>query len=464
MPVMIGQRIKHYEIEQTLGKGGMGVVYLARDPRLNRHVALKVLSEEFTTDTHRRARFLQEARAACAVNHPAIAQVYEVDEDDGIIFIAMERVEGKTVRDLIVGRELDLLGAVEIGIQVAEGLARAHEAGIVHRDIKAENIMVTRDGHAKILDFGLAKLFDPLRQAESEGGGSATELDPALVETIAKTQDGMVLGTIAYMSPEQARGQGVDHRSDLFSFGVVLYEMVAGQLPFSGSSPLDTMHAIAFDETRPLTALRANLPPSLQRVTSRCLRKQPDDRYQDARQLVQELKNVEREIETRISANVPLVEQIRESLRSLKELTPAEWVVPAAVAVIVVLVLLLLFWRGEFSLFSLLFFGFVALFVFRAVKNRRHRLVKRFGVKVAKLEGVRVIVREGGRVSVIVDRAVAKTYVRVNALMDQVNSRMFYGEPFTVVVRDGLSPDEEKAVLQGPGVIFVRPDILESES
>jgi len=462
--VIIGQRIKHYEIEQTLGKGGMGVVYLARDPRLNRHVALKVLSEEFTADPHRRARFLQEARAACAVNHPAIAQVYEVDEDDGIIFIAMERVEGKTVRDLIVGRELDLLGAVEIGIQVAEGLARAHEAGIVHRDIKAENIMVTRDGHAKILDFGLAKLFDPLRQAESDDGGSGKELDPALVETIAKTQDGMVLGTIAYMSPEQARGQRVDHRSDLFSFGVVLYEMVAGQLPFSGSSPLDTMHAIAFDETRPLTALRANLPPSLQRVTSRCLRKQPDDRYQDARQLVQDMKNVEREIETGISANVPLGEQIRESLRSLKELTPAEWVVPAGVAVIVVLALLLLFWRGEFSLFSLLFFGFVALFVFRAVKNRRQRLIKRFGVKVAKLEGVRVIVREGGKVSVIVDRAVAKTYVRVNALMDQVNSRMFYGEPFTVVVRDGLSPDEEKALLQGPGVIFVRPDILESES
>jgi len=457
---VIGRRIKHYEIEGTLGKGGMGVVYRAHDTRLDRRVALKVLPDDVTADRHRHARFLQEARAACAVNHPAIAQIYEIDEDDGVIFIAMELIDGRTVRELIIGRELDVLGSVEVAIQVAKGLAKAHEAGIVHRDVKADNIMVTRDGHAKILDFGLAKLLDPLRREQEEGGSSEGELDPALAETVAKTQAGTVLGTIAYMSPEQARGQSVDQRSDIFSFGVVLYEMVAGQLPFSGASPLDTMHAIAFDETRPLTTLRANLPPSLQRVTSRCLRKRPEDRYQNSQQLVDELRIVQREIETGISAKVPIGDQIREGLESLRELTPAEWALPAAIGLIGLLILLLLFWRGDFSLSGLLFFGLILLFVFRRIKNRRQHLMKRFGEKVSKMEGVRIIAREGTRVSVVVDRAVANTYVRVNALMEQVNGRMFYGEPFDVTVRDGLAREEELELLRGPGVIFVRPDVV----
>jgi len=458
---VIGRRIKHYEVEDTLGKGGMGVVYRAHDPRLDRHVALKVLSDDFTSDRHRQARFLQEARAASAVNHPAIAQIYEIGEDDGVVFIAMELIDGRTVRELIVGRELDVLGSVEVAIQVAKGLAKAHEAGIVHRDVKADNIMVTRDGHAKILDFGLAKLLDPLRREQGKGEGSGDALDPALVETVAETQAGTVLGTIAYMSPEQARGQSIDQRSDIFSFGVVLYEMVAGQLPFSGSSPVDTMHAIAFDETRPLTTLRANLPPSLQRVTSRCLRKRPEDRYQDAQQLVDELRNVQREIETGISAKVPIGDQIREGLQSLRELTPSEWALPAAIGLIGLLILLLLFWRGDFSLSGLLFFGLILLFVYRRVKNRRQHLMKRFSDKVSKMEGVRIIAREGTRVSVVVDRAVAKTYVRVNALMDQVNGRMFYGEPFDVTVQDGLAREEEQKLLRGPGVVFVRQDVVE---
>ena len=459
---MIGRQVSHYEIEDTLGKGGMGVVYRARDPRLDRHVALKVLSDEFTTDRHRHARFLQEARAACAVNHPAIAQIYEIDEDDGVVFIAMELIDGRTVRELIVGRELDVPGSVEVAIQVAKGLAKAHEAGIVHRDVKADNIMVTRDGHAKILDFGLAKLLDPLRRDQQrEGESSDGALDPALVETVAETQAGTVLGTISYMSPEQARGQAVDQRSDIFSFGVVLYEMVAGQLPFSGTSPLDTMHAIAFDETRPLTTRRANLPPSLQRVTSRCLRKRPEDRYQDAHKLVDDLQSVQREIETGISARVPIGDQIRDGLQSLRELTPSEWALPGAMGLVGLLILLLLFWRGDFSLSGLLFFGLILLFVFRQVKNRRQRLMKRFSEKVGKMEGVRIIVREGTRVVVVVDRAVAKTYVRVNALMDQVNTRMFYGDPFEVRVQDGLGHEEERKLLQGPGVAFVRQDVLE---
>jgi Flp pilus assembly protein TadB len=221
------------------------------------------------------------------------------------------------------------------------------------------------------------------------------------------------------------------------------------------------MHAIAFDETRPLTTLRANLPFSLQRVTSRCLRKRPEDRYQDAHKLVDELQTVQREIETGISARVPIADQIRGGLQSLRELTPSEWALPGAIGVIGLLILLLLFWRGDFSLSGLLIFGFILLFVFRRLKNRRQRLMQRFSEKVAKLEGVRIIARDGTRVVVVVDRAVAKTYVRVNALMEQVNSRMFYGEPFDVSVRDGLDHDDERKLLRGPGVTFVRQDVVE---
>ena len=170
---MVGSQVKHYEILSVLGKGGMGVVYRARDTRLGRPVALKFLSEELTKDPARRDRFLREARAACAVNHPAIAQVYDVDEAEGGVFMAMELVEGKTVRALIKGRELDLLGSLEVGAQVASGLAKAHEAGIVHRDIKPENVIVTPDGHAKILDFGLAKLLDRPRPTERPAATSS---------------------------------------------------------------------------------------------------------------------------------------------------------------------------------------------------------------------------------------------------------------------------------------------------
>jgi serine/threonine protein kinase len=254
---VIGRTFGHYEILGEIGAGGMGVVYRARDTRLDRGVAIKVLPAELTGDPERRARFLQEARSASSVNHPAIAQIYDADEIDGVAFIAMELVEGRTVRQLVAARELDLLGAVEIGVQVAEGLGKAHDARIVHRDIKSDNIMVTPDGHAKILDFGLAKPFGTAGgDGDADGGG-----DPqATLRRTLTTMPGMVVGTLAYMSPEQARSRPVDQRSDIFSLGVVLYEMVAGELPFRGESPLDTLHAIAFEETRPVTALRANVP------------------------------------------------------------------------------------------------------------------------------------------------------------------------------------------------------------
>ena len=451
--VMIGQEVKHYRIEAVLGKGGMGVVYRARDTRLGRSVALKFLAEELTKDPARRERFLREARAACAVNHPAIAQVYDVDEAEGGVFMAMELVEGKTVRALIKGRELDLLGALEVGAQVASGLTKAHEAGIVHRDIKPENVVVTPDGHAKILDFGLAKLLDP-----PSAGGSAAGDELSHMETLAKTQAGLVLGTLRYMSPEQARGQELDHRSDIFSLGVMLYEMVTGQTPFSGNSPIDTLHAIAFEETRPVTALRANLPPSLQRVITRCLRKRASDRYPDAKELTNDLRAVGREVESGISSKVSIGTRLQEQLRSLAELTPGEWLRPAlAVAIGIVLVVALSNAQGEVVPF-LFTFSIGGLLVYRWIRNRRYRMTRRFASRIRKLAEVRIVSVDGQLLTVVTDKALARTYVRANALVDSMNARRFFGDPFRVVVRDDLTPQETKALLSAPGILYVRED------
>ena len=449
---MIGQAIKHYQVEELLGQGGMGVVYKARDTRLGRPVALKVLPPEFTRDEERKGRFKREARAAAAVTHPAIAQIYDVDEGPEGLFIAMELVEGKTVKALIQGRELDLLGALEIATQVGGGLQKAHEAGVVHRDIKPENIVVTPDGHAKILDFGLAKLLEPTAPQAPEGISH--------METLAKTQAGFVLGTLRYMSPEQARGQAVDHRSDIFSLGVVLYEMVTGQLPFSGTTALDTLHAIAFEETRPMTALRPNLPPSLQRVVTRCLRKRPQDRYADAKELVGDLKTIQREVESGISSKAPLGARLQEQWASLRDRTLGEWLLPGLALVIALAVLLSVFFRPavENVVPSLIFPAVAALLVWRRFRNRRLRLARRFVAKVRKMAEVRLVALEGMRFTVVADRAQAKTYVRANALLDGVNSSMFFGDPFTLVIREDVSPEEEKALLSGPGVLYVRED------
>jgi tRNA A-37 threonylcarbamoyl transferase component Bud32 len=447
---MIGQAIKHYEVEELLGKGGMGVVYKARDTRLGRPVALKVLPPEFARNDSRKARFFQEARAASAVTHPAIAQIYDVGEGPEGLFIAMELVEGKTVKALIQGRELDVLGALEIATQVASGLQKAHEAGIVHRDIKPENLVVTPDGHAKILDFGLAKLLEPTQPQAPDGISH--------METLAKTQAGIVLGTLRYMSPEQARGQPVDHRSDIFSLGIVLYEMVTGQLPFSGASALDTLHAIAFEETRPMTALRANLPPSLQRVVTRCLRKRAPDRYPDAKELVADLKTVQREVESGISSKAPLGVRLKEQWRSLRDRTLGEWLLPGGILMLVLAVLISLSFErsGEGIGPGVVFSAIGALLVWRRIRNRRLRLARRFVGKVRKIAEVRLVGLDGMRFTVVADQAQAGTYLRANAALDAVNSSMFFGEPFTLVVRDSVTPEEEKALLAGPGILHVR--------
>jgi serine/threonine protein kinase len=449
---MIGRTFKHYRIETLLGKGGMGEVYRALDTKLKRPVAIKILKPGFTQNLDRRLRFVQEARAAAAVVHPAIAQIYDVDEAEGVTFIAMEYVEGQTVRQLIVNRELDLIGAVEIALQIAEGLSRAHKANIVHRDIKSDNIMITKDGHAKLLDFGLAKM---LISGEAEEG-TMDLLGPTA--TLAKTLAGTVVGTLAYMSPEQARGIDVTQSSDVFSLGIVFYEMVTGELPFKGGSPLDTMHSIAFEEAKPVTVIKRNLPPQLHRIISRCLRKRPEDRYPDASSLAADLKRLKHDLDTGITRSMTPLERIQSVLDSLKSsisLGPQALLIGLlAVCLTIVLIFTdipwgLLFWVAIFALLA-----------YRSVKNRKSRLLKKFITKMSKYPGVRLVHRKDDLVNVFVDKAQAKLYIRANDLIEEINSKLFFGKPLEVATRDDVSEDEFMEVLRSPGILFVREDVF----
>jgi serine/threonine protein kinase/tetratricopeptide (TPR) repeat protein len=288
---LTGRTLAHYQILDEISRGGMGVVYRAIDVRLNRDVALKVLPPELLANTDRRQRFVQEARAASALEHPNIAVIHEIDEADGVSFIAMELVRGEKLSDVVARGHLPPGRALEIATEVAEGLARAHDKGIVHRDLKPANVMLTEDGHAKIIDFGLAKLIDTL---SGDSGG----------ETLAKanTDPGLVLGTVSYMSPEQARGGKVDHRSDVFSFGVLLHEMLTGRPPFRGHTGLDTMHAILHEPVPPLPPLGPTVSTEatsdVQRILEKCLAKDADSRYQGMRDVVVDLRTARRRLES----------------------------------------------------------------------------------------------------------------------------------------------------------------------
>ena len=274
---MIGDTLGHYRIESQLGEGGMGVVYRARDTHLDRPVAIKVLRRETTSDPERKRRFVQEAKSASALNHRAIVTIYDIDiatvQGHPVDFIAMEFIEGKTLDKLIGSHGLPLDKAFDYAIQVADGLSKAHGAGIIHRDLKPANIIVTGDGRVKVVDFGLAKLTEVVEGDES--GEAAAEGPTA----IGQTRQGTILGTAAYMSPEQAEGKRIDSRSDIFSFGVILYEMVTGRRPFSGDSIIAVMSAVLHQEPVPLDRVSRRAPPELTRIVSRCLRKSAERRF-----------------------------------------------------------------------------------------------------------------------------------------------------------------------------------------
>ncbi|MGZ5454215.1 MAG: serine/threonine-protein kinase, partial [Candidatus Aminicenantales bacterium] len=382
---MVGTVLKHYLIETELGKGGMGVVYRARDTRLGRLVALKMITPGLVANPERRSRLLLEARSAAAISHPAIAQVYDIDEVDGNLFIAMEYVDGRTVSRLIADGELDLMGAIEIALQVAEGLAKAHDAGILHRDIKSDNIMVTRDGHAKLLDFGLAKLVEP----ETGEPISPVELSRTLTRGRVQTIPGAVMGTLSYMSPEQARGRELDRRSDIFSLGIVLYEMVTSELPFKGETPIDTMHAIAYEEARPVTLVRRNLTPELHRIVFRCLRKNPDDRYPDAHALAEDLRRLKRDLETGTTTRLPAGDRLRHWAERLKITFPGGYkgmaLLFGAIALAVILVAANFNWGG------LIGPAFMVFFLYRFLRNRKKRMIATFAKKVGRFPEVRLV-------------------------------------------------------------------------
>jgi serine/threonine protein kinase/tetratricopeptide (TPR) repeat protein len=285
---MLGRTLSHYKVLDELSRGGMGVVYRAVDTKLNREVAIKVLPPELVADRGRRERFVQEAQASAALEHPHIAVVYEIDEVEGVTFIVMELIRGEKLRDRIDREPLSAGRALELATEIAEGLACAHDHGIVHRDLKSANVMLTEEGHVKIIDFGLAKLLAPLGRGDGETATAQR----------GGTDPGVVLGTVSYMSPEQARGTKVDHRSDVFSFGILLYEMLARKLPFQGPSSVETLNAILRDAPPRLDTRESGAGPEanaeLQRILDKCLAKDPSDRYQTMKDVVVDLRSVRR--------------------------------------------------------------------------------------------------------------------------------------------------------------------------
>src|SRR5947207_2972064 len=289
---LVGKVIGHYRIESLIGVGGMGEVYLGRDERLGRKAALKLLPDSLTTDETQLSRFKNEARSASALNHPNILTVYEIGTEGNRQFIATEFIEGITLRALLARERMNLHAALEIAAQVASALAAAHEAGVVHRDIKPENIMLRPDGYAKVLDFGIAKLTEQRLASDDHTGETTAAL---------QTRVGLVLGTARYMSPEQARGQKVDARSDIWSLGVVLYEMVGGSPPFPGETPSDCIASILTTEPSSLSNVLPDVPIKLESILQKALRKNSDERYQTIKEMLADLRILKGKLETESS-------------------------------------------------------------------------------------------------------------------------------------------------------------------
>src|SRR5437667_820648 len=283
------ENISRYRILEKLGSGGMGEVYLAEDTRLGRKIALKLLAEELTQNRDRLNRFDQEAYAASALNHPNILTIYEMGDEGGRHYIATEFVDGQTLRTRLSRAPMELSEVLNVAIQIAGALEEAHAAGIIHRDIKPENVMIRRNGHVKVLDFGLAKLMDRAVSDETD-----TE---AVTRALVQTDAGVVLGTSQYMSPEQARGKPVDARTDIWSLGVVLYEMATGHPPFTGETKTDVIVAIAKSDPQPLTRFTRNVPAELEWIVMKALRKHVDERYQTVKEFESDLKKLKQRLE-----------------------------------------------------------------------------------------------------------------------------------------------------------------------
>jgi serine/threonine protein kinase len=306
---LAGRTLSHYQVVSLLGAGGMGEVYLARDPRLDRTVAIKILPGDLAGDPERMQRFEREARAASALNHPNVATIYDVGESDGLHFIVMEHVEGETVAARVEGRSLLPAAVVDIAVQAADALDVAHAKGITHRDIKPANLMVTSRGHLKVLDFGVAKM--KLRDESTRSGEWILEPGTAI---------GRVIGSGPYMSPEQITGGDVDPRSDVFSLGVVIYQMATGQLPFSGSTREELMEAILRAAPESMTGLNPDVPSELERITCKCLEKSAEDRYQSARDLLSDLWPLKRQLDaTRAMVDSPWFEFLRRPVETADE-------------------------------------------------------------------------------------------------------------------------------------------------
>src|SRR6266516_3338759 len=325
---LIGQSIGHYRIESLLGMGGMGEVYVARDERLGRKIALKLLPEHLTADETQLSRFKSEARAASALNHPNILTVYEIGAEGNRQFIATEFIEGMTLRASLACGKMNLHAALEIAVQVASALAAAHETGVVHRDIKPENIMLRPDGYAKVLDFGIAKLTEQRPASDHYEAGTTAVL---------QTRPGLVLGTGHYMSPEQTRGQKVDARSDIWSLGVVLYEMVGGIPPFRGETPSDCIASILTAEPPPLSGVLSDVPLNLESILQKALRKNRDERYQTVKEMLADLRNLEEEPEEGFSRPIKargesIVSKIKRHKRGVLLTLAAALLAAAAVA------------------------------------------------------------------------------------------------------------------------------------
>ena len=282
-----GKQVAQFQVGDPLGRGGMGEVYAATD-RMGRQVALKVLAPRLVQDRRHVTRFLQEARAVLALNHPNIVTVYDIGETDGVYYIASELIEGETLRTVLSRGRLEFAQSVDIAIQACAALVAAHDKGIVHRDIKPENVMLRGDGYVKVLDFGIAKLTEQFGGPGRPGTAAAASL-----ETVA----GLIVGTTPYMSPEQARGAPVDARTDVWSCGVLLYEMITGEIPFAGGSTTDVLARILEREPTPLASLVEGLPAELQRIVTRALKKDPGDRYPAMPELLADLKALRQELE-----------------------------------------------------------------------------------------------------------------------------------------------------------------------